>query len=205
MNDDRVREMYRQVLSRRVPSDRAGCVAPERLMSLVDRTGAEEERLRTLDHVMACPTCREEFEMIRAVSVAERPAAWRPSPALAVAATVVLLVGAAYWFRIGGRAEQDVFRGPGDGVTLLTPAGEVAPADVRRFTWRSAADSVSYLVEVLDADGSQAFAATTRDTTLTLPDSVSLSAGIAYQWWVRATMPDGSERRASLREFVIRP
>ena len=203
MSDDRLREIYRQVLSGRIPGVRAGCVEPERLMSLIDRTGPEDERLRTLDHVMACPTCREEFEMIRAVAVAGRPAAWRVSPALAAAAMVVLLVGAGLIWR-SSVGQKDVFRGTTSEVTLLTPSGDVATGAARRFAWRPTTESVTYLMEVLDPEGSPVYTATTRDTAVVLPDSVSFSPGAEYRWWVRATLADGSVKSATPLPFVVR-
>jgi hypothetical protein len=38
----------------------------ERLLALVERSGSEEARLALLDHVMACPHCHAEFELLRA-------------------------------------------------------------------------------------------------------------------------------------------
>jgi hypothetical protein len=38
----------------------------ERLLTLVERSGSEEARLALLDHVMACPHCHAEFELLRA-------------------------------------------------------------------------------------------------------------------------------------------
>jgi hypothetical protein len=45
---------------------REGCPDVERLLALVERSGSEEARLALLDHVMACPHCHAEFELLRA-------------------------------------------------------------------------------------------------------------------------------------------
>ena len=55
---------------------REGCPAVERLLALVDRSGTEEARLALLDHVMACPHCHAEFELLRA---APRASAQHPA------------------------------------------------------------------------------------------------------------------------------
>jgi hypothetical protein len=45
---------------------REACPEVERLLALVERSGSEEARLALLDHVMACPHCHAEFELLRA-------------------------------------------------------------------------------------------------------------------------------------------
>jgi len=69
MNEEPLRKSYDRLLAIRASedADRSGCVLPEDLQRLLDRSGSEEDRLRLLDHVMACPYCLSEFELLRSV------------------------------------------------------------------------------------------------------------------------------------------
>lgn len=67
MNDEQLRAVY----ARTSPA-RPGCAAPEEILALVQRDGAEADRLRILDHVMSCAECRGDFDLIRAVEIAGR-------------------------------------------------------------------------------------------------------------------------------------
>ena len=50
----------------------------EQLLELVRREGAEQSRRTPLDHVMACPSCRHEFDLLRAVEQAGVESGARP-------------------------------------------------------------------------------------------------------------------------------
>ena len=67
MTDQQLREVYSQLLSRRRLESREGCPSLEAIDALVARAGPESDRLATMDHVMACPDCRGEFEQLRAL------------------------------------------------------------------------------------------------------------------------------------------
>lgn len=79
MSDDRLRQSYDMLLGLRASEagDRTRCPGVEELQALVRREQDEERRLTLLDHVMACPFCQPEFELLRTVSRAsgevERP------------------------------------------------------------------------------------------------------------------------------------
>ena len=64
----RLRQSYDMMLALRAEATtgRESCPEVERLLGLVERSGAEETRLALLDHVMACPHCHAEFELLRA-------------------------------------------------------------------------------------------------------------------------------------------
>jgi hypothetical protein len=69
MTDEPLRKSYDRLMAIRAAGDtgRADCLPPEDLQQLLDRSGPEQERLRLLDHVMACPYCQPEFELLRMV------------------------------------------------------------------------------------------------------------------------------------------
>jgi len=205
MNDERLQQLYQEILSRRLPSDRAGCVAPERLMDLVERHGSEDERLRALDHVMSCTRCREEFEMLRATILAgHRTRSAIPLKTLAVAASIVFLAASGLLYRAvtgGGDREAEVYRS-GRGVVLVSPAGEVARGPVS-FSWRSVPGTLRYQVDVIDSAGRAVFFTNTADTSFALPDSVRLVTGAGYTWSVRAELSDGGAARGTPLQFRI--
>lgn len=68
MTERRLRRSYDMMLDLRAATvlGREGCPEVERLLGLVERSGSEEARLTDLDHVMACPHCHAEFELLRA-------------------------------------------------------------------------------------------------------------------------------------------
>ena len=49
------------------------------------------------------------------------------------------------------------------------------------------------------------YAGETRDTALTLPDSVRLMPGRAYLWWVQARLNDQSTVTAVTQRLVVTP
>ena len=207
MNDERLQQLYQEMLSRRLPSNRAGCVTPESLMDLVEKRGSEDERLRSLDHVMGCTRCREEFEMLRATVLAgHRIRSAIPLKTLAVAASIVFLAatGGGLLYRAvtgGGDREADVYRS-GPGVVLVSPAGEIARGPVS-FSWRSVPATLRYQVDVIDSAGRAVFSTNTADTSFALPDSVRLVPGNGYTWSVRAELSDGGAARGSPLQFRI--
>src|SRR5688500_6422307 len=73
MNEQRLRDLYERALAQGSGLPAGGgtsCVTPERLLDLVRGNGSEQSRLHTLDHVMACPSCRREFDLLQAVEQA---------------------------------------------------------------------------------------------------------------------------------------
>jgi hypothetical protein len=68
VNERTLRKTYDRLLAIRVSGEeRADCLSPEAMQSLLDRTGSDDQRLEMLDHVMACPHCLAEFELLRSV------------------------------------------------------------------------------------------------------------------------------------------
>jgi hypothetical protein len=211
MTDERLQALYAEVVARRAEAagrGRPACPAPDAILALVERAGAEVGRLATLDHVMACAACLAEFELLRAVVVAGRPPAGRRLtwPVLALAATVLIAVG------LGGlwRARQDrapgppVMRGGAEGaVSTVLPDPDRPAARPVVFVWHAVPGATRYALEMIDPDGRPAFMAGTADTSVTLPPTVTLDAGAEYRWIVRAALAGGGERRSAARAFRV--
>lgn len=213
MNDADLRRRYDQLLAQRAENgspNRRACPSPSELLDLVERRGDENDRLRRLDHVMACPACHRDFELLRAVNVAGKRAA--PSirvlgVPVALAAGIVLAVGlgAALVLRGPGRAAPDAFRGADSGrVGVVAPIGEVSSKGPVVLQWRGVPGARGYDVELLDTDGRAVYTTATADTSLILPPSVGLSPGAAYSWWVRARLRGGEEVRSPMTPLRVR-
>ena len=206
MSDERLRELYAGALAGGPPAGRAHA-SPEAIAALARREGSEDERLATLDHVMACPECRRDFDLLRAVERAgtESGAAargwagrgWRGP--LALAATVMLVVGVGLLVR---SPAGDVTRGDDTAVLLLQPGPEARIREPVTFAWHPVPGARSYELEVLDAAGSVAASATTPDTTAA-PDAMRALPAGSYRWWVRASTRDARTVRSTLRALQL--
>ena len=130
MNDSELRDIYMRALT-----NRADHPAPEALIALVTQTGSEASRLATLDHVMSCVSCKQDFELLRAIHAADQANAGAarltprrlPVPWLAAAA-VLIATGALT-------------------LTLVKPSElESGARRIERRTWRSLATRTVPLV-----------------------------------------------------------
>jgi hypothetical protein len=174
----------------------------------------------TLEHVATCAACSAELAALEAFSAdppdafggaarraerawetfAGRPArrpARIPAPALAIAAAVVLLVGAAILVR---RPDADVERGD-SAPALLSPTG-VLPAPPEEFRF-PATGTAGNRVSVFDAGRSYVW--TSPETPPGVPiafpaeERAKLRPGVVYTWVVL-----GEGRTLPARTFEIR-
>ncbi len=205
MTDEALRRAYQTGISTRTKG-RAQCPSPETIRALVAREGAETERLALLDHVMSCAACRHEVELLRAVHVASRVRPARRFQALALAASVAVLLGiggTAVWLKIAS-SDADALRGNEGQVELIRPAAGAQVTSPTILAWQAVTSARSYTVEVLTPDGKLIRSWDTPDSTLTISTSgpSAISSG-AYAWWVRAYLPDGSERHSKVARFEL--
>jgi hypothetical protein len=189
MTDAELRDIYTRALTSRA-TGRSGCPSPEALDALVAKVGSEDARLATLDHVMSCNACRQEFELLRSIQVAASAdtrvrSRWR-APWL-VAAVVVIAAGAIALTQL---SRSNPTRGANP-----AGAGQIALVGLTDHTlvWRAVPGAIRYEVETVDASGATVFHATTADTSVALPSTSS-----DVNWWVRATLRDGTERRSAV-------
>jgi hypothetical protein len=206
MNDERLRALYAELMQARAGAERAVCVTPEAIAALVERSGNETDRLATLDHVMSCPDCSRDFELLRSVDRAGPALVHRPAfrrRAVGIAATIVLLVTATLFWRTTGNPGPS-FRGSEDAVTLVGPSGDVPADDPLRLVWNRVPDAVRYDVEILDVAGEPVWSVTTMDTLVTVSTGAGLAADQPLRWWVQVTLPDSRTLRSPVSEFVRR-
>jgi hypothetical protein len=189
MTDAELRDIYTRALTSRA-AGRGECPSPEALDALVAKVGSEDARLATLDHVMSCNACRQEFELLRSIQVAASADArvrsrWR-APWL-VAAAVVIAAGAVTLTRVSRPNPMRGASPAGAGqIALVGLAGDA-------LVWRAVPGAIRYEVETVDASGATMFHATTTDTSVGLPPNA-----LGVNWWVRATLRDGTERRSAV-------
>ena len=213
MNDEALRALYARATAARGDPARAACPAPEALLALVRREGAEEGRLRTLDHAMACADCRADFELLRAIESGRRREAgdavrqlrWRRPlgvalAAIAAALLVVALLPRAGWWPILDRVDE--VRGSENEVVVVAPGDEaVLAGGAPTFVWHPVAGARRYRLEVFTADGAtRAAVGPITDTTATLPAG-ALAPG-DYRWTVSAEL-DGGAARSALRRLRV--
>lgn len=197
MNDAQLRDWYAEGLSVRAGGGRTACPKPGELQDVLERRGPEDERLARLDHVMACPECLREFELLRTIhSAAPRPR--YGARVLAVAASVALLVSAAVLWRatsLTTSGAPDTLRGqavslllqPVDGALLELPA---------TFAWQAVEGARRYRFEFIDEGGDVVITRQTTDTTLAVAMDSTLVAGATYRWWIIADLAGGRQLRA---------
>lgn len=209
--DEQLRGAYGQALGARGAPDRARCVSPEALRDLAGRKGPEADRMATLDHAMGCPVCREEFELLRSIEIADRRGMrgaigripWTRVASIAAAASVVLALTLEPGRRLWQRGDGGPMRGAGDAVTVVAPANDAAlGADPATFVWRAVPGARRYTLELLTPDGAVAASRETTDTTVTLAAQPALAPG-EYRWWLLAVVDDGTERRSEMRRLRI--
>jgi len=205
MSDNRLRTAYAELLARR-EAGREGCPASEEIDALAFRRGPEATRLVTLDHVMTCPGCRREFDLLRALAHAGRPVS-RIGPGIyALAATLALTTGALLIWRAASDRAPDPLRGTADSIVLLTPTDGASLAEPPVLAWRPFAGAVSYRVEVLDRTDSVVARGSGPDTLLRLPADALAPADSTYRWRVVADLRTGGSVSSGVRRLrVVRP
>jgi hypothetical protein len=205
MNDEELRRAYRHSSKSAPPGPHP---EPEQLERIVNGEGSEPERLALLEHVLRCPTCGPELDLLRAASEGAR-AAHRQMPAarwLALAAAAILVIGLGTIMLRGRRIapSDDVMRGHSAAISLIEPASGAVLGSPVRLTWHSISGATSYRVELLSTKGDLIRAWTTRDTTIAISDSARVGASGSYDVWVRATLEDRTDVSSPIVHFSVK-
>jgi len=180
--------------------------SPELIALAAQRQGTEVERLRTLEHLGSCASCRAEFELLRATHTAAQrltPTTWRMRGFGLAAAAVALVAVTLSVYRsaaphIGASAPDrgSAHQATSHTIALVAPFGPTSSTGPR-FVWRAAPTTGMYHLEVLDDSGAVALRADTPDTTFA---ALPLAPDRSYRWWVQAPV-NGEPWRSEFGEI----
>ena len=205
MTEEDLVRLYRRGTAAGQRQAHEGCVPAEALLAVVEQRGTDDERLRAINHAMACDACAEELELLRATRVV-RERARVSSVAFALAASVLLVAGLGYYTlarQQPRRLDDDLTRGTADGVQLVSPAAAATAIDT--LVWHAVPGAASYVMELRSDDGRLLTRGITTDTAFVVPDSVRLARGSVVYWTVSARLTDGSEVRSPARRARLTP
>jgi hypothetical protein len=205
MNDEELKREYQRSSLGAPPGTHP---EPEQLERIVTGAGSESERLALLEHVLRCPTCGPELDLLRAANEGAR-AAERRVPAtrwLALAAVAILVIGFGA-LALRGRSvtpAADVMRGRPQALSLIEPAVGDRIAAPAHITWHAIDGATTYRVELLSTSGELIAGWNTPDTTAAIPDSARVRANEQYDVWVRATLTDRTEVSSPIVRFSVK-
>ena len=205
--DEVLRQAYQTLMADRTHAADLPDISVETIAALAQGTYQQPDRVLLLDQVLAHPVTARELGFFRRLAASTpAPAVARHLPMrwLALAATVVLAVGALSIWRTLAPDRGEPVRGDGAGFALAEPAPGKAFGRGDRFLWRPATGAQSYRVELVDDEGSVVFAATTVDTVAALPDSARLVPQGRYQVRLVAQLRDGTETTAPVASLIAR-
>jgi hypothetical protein len=205
MNDDELRREYQRSATTTALGPHP---EPDELAELMGGAMPEPDRLAILEHVLRCPTCGPELDLLRSASAGARAAERRMplSRWMAFAAAALILVGIGALTLRGHRiaVPVDVMRGNHAAVAVIEPAAGITVAVPVRLAWHAMDGARSYRVELLTTRGDVIAAWNTLDTALVIPDSVRISANESYDMWVRAMLADRTEVSSPLVRFSVK-
>ena len=205
MNEEFLRRSYERLLVIREQEspNRDLCPTVDDIHALIRREGDEATRLRRLDHVMQCPECRKEVEVIRSVELSQPPAPASHWRLWAFAALLVLVLGASLvWRMMNVSPSRDVLRGSSGQVTLIAPADQARLELPATFAWKRVEGALGYRVELLDQAGGVTWSSDVADTTMRLENR---PVGEVASWRVVAEFLSGLPLESPARQVRLAP
>lgn len=179
---------------------------PNDIAAYLDGALEEGARARVETHLAECETCRAEVVAVRRlVAHAPRRRRWIAFTTFAAAAAVVL-------FLIWPRSGQ--LRAPGgpivrDGETEGATVAVIGPDSIApsplAFIWHSVGNATSYRVSLTTSTGELVWSATSSDTAIVVPDSVMLSPGASYYYYIDVLLADGTSGTSGVRPVRVHP
>jgi hypothetical protein len=206
MNDDELRRAYAAYRSATPRSEPADTNRPtlEELRQLVDGEAVGEEREALLDNALADARSARELSLLQAMADGTpRARRWKPAHWWTLAAAAVLLVAVTPLLRAPRESANDAtFRAApnGETVEIIAPPDGTPLVAGLAFKWKAVPNVERYVVEIVADNGDAIASITTRETSLTLPDSIAAERfARATGWMLVAKLRDGGQRQSVLR------
>jgi hypothetical protein len=170
-------------------------------------TSGPVERERVEAHLAACDSCTE--EVVAAWRFGGRRRSRRGWIA-ALAAAAALFAGVLLWAPRRSAPEGGTVRGREEhgvsqALVIISPHERELVGPGIKLTWRSRQGVATYKLAVADANGDSVWAATTADTAVELPATLSLVRGASYFWYVDALLSEGRSVTSGIHEFRVSP
>lgn len=172
----------------------------ERRLGPADRAMAEA-------HLADCSDCRRDLAAVadQLRPVRRRRQLLRAVPLLAAASVLVVVLNQ----NPAATAPDTLRPGGEEGLPVIEAIAPAEQAEVTRaglrFVWSSDGPDALYDLRLTDLSGLLLWQASTADTILSPPDSLTLTPGAQYLWWVDVLLPDGRLAKTALREFTLGP
>jgi hypothetical protein len=159
-------------------------------------------------HLAHCLSCRNEMIEVERYLTARRRRGQAWGATVAGGLVAAALIGLVLLRGIDSEPEFDRLREGEEGLATIeriTPVGPVGAAELPvRFTWTSETPDAFYRFALLAEDGAELYSTGIRDTSVTLPDSITLFPQSTYHWYVDAVLPNGRSITTGLQSFEIR-
>ena len=207
MNDDQLRRAYAayRTSAARKTQDDSDRPSLEDMQQLLDGTLPHEQREPLLNRVLSHAESTRELAMLSAVFQASAPRrSWKPAHwwTMAAAAVLIVVVGPVLW-RSGESGRDQVYRATTPEhaeLVIIAPRQGVPLTPGLRVTWSSLPDADRYIVELVSDRGDAVASIASPDTSLLLPDSISLARLRSVSgFMVVARLRDGGQRQSLLR------
>ena len=182
----------------------------EEIAAYLDNTLAEAECTRVKAHLADCDACRKEVVSVSKLLAGASRSRGRFATFSALAAAAVLVVFLARPSIDSKTATSDTLRGHDAGLTegvsgprAISPVGRQTKAGGIVFAWHRWMPGATYRFTLTDDRGGKVWVASTNDTTLALPQQISLLTNQDYHWYVDVLDPDGSSTTTGILSFQV--
>jgi len=175
----------------------------------VGRSLSRNERAAAIEHLAACPQCRDEAltaaRVVRSEGTRKAKRVGASAVTVAVLAVAVMVYSRSTPTDSTGPILRESNRPSASASIGVHAPRSTAEAGVIVFAWQSMGPDVRYRFSLTRSDGSEVWNGGTVDTTLTLLPDVTLSVGETYFWWVDALLLDGRSVTTDLQPLTIEP
>jgi len=226
INRESLLKITRDIINKNRPSSRKRCPTPEILLSFYQGKLSKRKAKKIIDHLLSCPGCLEELELIRSIKGSEDflikeiskltenkkeshssllKKIWllKPFPAMIGMSLALLLVIVV----LINPFKTKTYRGYEEFITNLPhPEYNISPLPTLIFKWPEVEKAQSYYFELFDETLYPIWRTGPLTTNrLTLPSEIlsKIESKKRYFWVVTALLPDGTRVESPLTPFEL--